>query len=73
MSWRSQGITGSNNIPLGKTRRFGSESDGNNFDQEARIKADFNDDFSNGPDLKRGRSPDREYRLVPWIFHEAQY
>ncbi|KAK0635730.1 hypothetical protein B0T17DRAFT_517076 [Bombardia bombarda] len=25
MAWRSQGITGSNNIPLGKARRFGSE------------------------------------------------
>ena len=27
MAWRNQGITGSNNIPLGKARRFGGGSD----------------------------------------------
>ncbi|OAA64484.1 PCBP-like protein [Niveomyces insectorum RCEF 264] len=27
MSWRNQGITGSNNIPLGKTRRFRSDDE----------------------------------------------
>ncbi|KAL1903075.1 Branchpoint-bridging protein [Sporothrix stenoceras] len=27
MSWRNQGITGSNNIPLGKVRRFGGDSE----------------------------------------------
>lgn len=50
MAWRNQGITGSNNIPLGK-RRFGGESN----DSDAR-----NDSFSNGSDreLKRGRSPE---------------
>lgn len=41
MSWRNQGITGSNNIPLGKTRRFGGEPDGDASDL----------------DLKRGRDP----------------
>lgn len=54
MAWRNQGITGSNNIPLGK-RRFGGDSN----EPEAR-----NDSFSNGSDreLKRGRSPEpREY------------
>jgi splicing factor 1 len=25
MAWRSQGITGSNNVPLGSRRRFGGE------------------------------------------------
>jgi splicing factor 1 len=47
MSWRSQGITGSNNIPLGKSRRFGGESTPD-------------DAYSNGDsnDLKRGRSPE---------------
>lgn len=45
MSWRNQGITGSNNIPLGKTRRFGGDPD--------------DDVQSNGDsDLKRGRSPE---------------
>ncbi|KAK2602481.1 hypothetical protein N8I77_009009 [Diaporthe amygdali] len=49
MAWRNQGITGSNNIPLGK-RRFGGESEAD----------DRNDSFSNGGDreLKRGRSPE---------------
>ncbi|KAH0493468.1 hypothetical protein TgHK011_000136 [Trichoderma gracile] len=46
MSWRNQGITGSNNIPLGK-RRFGSENgeDGVAAGAEER-------------ELKRGRDPE---------------
>lgn len=50
MAWRNQGITGSNNIPLGK-RRFGGDS--NEPDAPS-------DSFSNGGDreLKRGRSPE---------------
>jgi splicing factor 1 len=47
MSWRSQGITGSNNIPLGK-RRFGDDEE---------------EEFDGGDavvdrDLKRGRDPE---------------
>lgn len=58
MSWRNQGITGSNNIPLGKARRFGGEGDFR--EEDDRVKADSHDGFSNGPDrdLKRGRSPE---------------
>lgn len=55
MSWRNQGITGSNNIPLGK-RRFG---DSDVKEEEAPIKSEFNGgSYSEGPDrdLKRGRS-----------------
>ena len=50
MAWRNQGITGSNNIPLGK-RRFGGDS---------HEPEDRNDSISNGGDrdLKRGRSPE---------------
>ncbi|KAK7724942.1 Branchpoint-bridging protein [Diaporthe eres] len=50
MAWRNQGITGSNNIPLGK-RRFGGDSN----EPEPQ-----HDSFSNGGDrdLKRGRSPE---------------
>lgn len=49
MSWRNQGITGSNNIPLGK-RRFGGEDDMPQPDGDR--------------DLKRGRSPEpSEYLL----------
>lgn len=43
MSWRSQGITGSNNIPLGK-RRFGGDDE---------VDAPVDD-----RDLKRGRDPE---------------
>ncbi|KAL1882689.1 hypothetical protein VTK73DRAFT_1601 [Phialemonium thermophilum] len=63
MSWRNQGITGSNNIPLGKTRRFGGDrADG---DHETSSVAGSNSSangvgngIENG-DLKRGRSPER--------------
>jgi splicing factor 1 len=48
MSWRNQGITGSNNIPLGK-RRFGGESNGDSR----------RDDSPYGDSGKRGRSPTR--------------
>ena len=57
MSWRNQGITGSNNIPLGARRRFGgSEStppvdDGYNPSQPSAGIADGG--------YKRGRSPER--------------
>ncbi|PKS11040.1 hypothetical protein jhhlp_002801, partial [Lomentospora prolificans] len=44
MSWRNQGITGSNNIPLGK-RRFGGDDDETPPSEDG--------------DLKRGRSPER--------------
>lgn len=51
MSWRNQGITGSNNIPLGNRRRIGGDSgeDGTYNPSEP----------SAGIDLKRGRSPTR--------------
>ncbi|OTA94635.1 hypothetical protein M434DRAFT_256690 [Hypoxylon sp. CO27-5] len=56
MSWRNQGITGSNNIPLGKTRRFGAEG------EDAPVHRENGSDgysASNGDrDLKRGRSPE---------------
>ena len=68
MSWRNQGITGSNNIPLGK-RRFGGEGDdgppvsrdNGNGNSNGNGNGKDNDDFavSNGDrDLKRGRSPE---------------
>ena len=59
MAWRNQGITGSNNIPLGNRRRFGGEDapaggDGDYVKAEPAFS-------SNGPDssYKRGRSPVR--------------
>lgn len=52
MSWRNQGITGSNNIPLGARRRFG---DGNGDSQNGSSV----DSPSYGDSGKRGRSPTR--------------
>lgn len=49
MSWRNQGITGSNNIPLGNRRRFG-DSNGDSRDETASPY---------GESAKRGRSPAR--------------
>lgn len=49
MSWRNQGITGSNNIPLGNRRRFPGESE-----EEA---SNGGDDVGGG-ELKRGRDPE---------------
>lgn len=64
MSWRSQGITGSNNIPLGSRRKFGGSDstppadDGYNPSQPLGGMSDGN--------YKRGRSPDRgEIPLYP--------
>ncbi|KAI0400610.1 hypothetical protein F4802DRAFT_478768 [Xylaria palmicola] len=57
MSWRNQGITGSNNIPLGTRRRFGGDSDG--FDpRQDDSRADYDDALNGDRDLKRGRSPE---------------
>jgi splicing factor 1 len=52
MSWRNQGITGSNNIPLGTRRRFG---DGNGDSQNGSSV----NSPSYGDSGKRGRSPTR--------------
>ena len=58
MAWRNQGITGSNNIPLGARRRFGAgdsapppDDDGYNPSQPQAGLSDGN--------YKRGRSPER--------------
>ncbi|KAL2162842.1 hypothetical protein VTH06DRAFT_6678 [Thermothelomyces fergusii] len=54
MAWRNQGITGSNNIPLGK-RRFGADPE-----DSAKNGSASPNGLSNGDrDVKRGRSPER--------------
>ncbi len=75
MSWRNQGITGSNNIPLGKARRFGSEAGdedrsaisspgtATNFDRDVRSR-------SRDRDVKRGRSPESMYHIPSTAFAE---
>ncbi|KAK7963649.1 hypothetical protein PG988_010623 [Apiospora saccharicola] len=56
MSWRSQGITGSNNIPLGSRRRGAEDEDDGVARREVSVETPS---FSNGDrDLKRGRSPE---------------
>ena len=56
MSWRGQGITGSNNIPLGNKRRFGDDGDSGSatYDERAPSAA------PSERELKRGRSPTRD-------------
>ncbi|CAD0047003.1 unnamed protein product [Aureobasidium pullulans] len=54
MSWRGQGITGSNNIPLGNRRRFGAE------DGSPPVEESYSSGPVEGDSLKRGRSPVRE-------------
>ncbi|CAN9163465.1 unnamed protein product [Alternaria alternata] len=51
MSWRNQGITGSNNIPLGTRRRFGGGDDDGGYNPSAPAEG--------LSELKRGRSPER--------------
>lgn len=58
MSWRSQGITGSNNIPLGNRRRFGAEGDGAEATYEDGGDVHQEAAFNGDRDLKRGRSPE---------------
>ena len=51
MAWRNQGITGSNNVPLGARRRFGGDS-------TPSEDAGYNSNSQDGG-YKRGRSPER--------------
>jgi splicing factor 1 len=60
MSWRNQGITGSNNIPLGKVRgRFGSDNGADEGRPASRDGPYANGNGASNGDLKRGRSPER--------------
>lgn len=62
MSWRNQGTTGSNNIPLGKVRGgFGSDSGRDEVAVSSRDGpySNGNGNGSSNGDLKRGRSPER--------------
>ncbi|KAK4192957.1 zinc knuckle transcription factor splicing factor msl5 [Podospora australis] len=67
MAWRNQGITGSNNIPLGKARRFGADGEEvrGSMSPVTQSNGHSNNDSSERPvsgidrDVKRGRSPER--------------
>jgi hypothetical protein len=58
MAWRNQGITGSNNIPLGNRRRFGGENDDGGYNPAAPAEG--------LSELKRGRSPTRGMSSLTW-------
>ena len=59
MSWRNQGITGSNNIPLGTRRRFGGDDDAGGYNPSAPAEG--------LSELKRGRSPERGKFTRPYV------
>ena len=58
MSWRNQGITGSNNIPLGNRRRFGG-SDSTPPVEDAGYHPVQPSSGVSDLSYKRGRSPER--------------
>ena len=69
MAWRSQGITGSNNIPLGNRRRFGAEGSAPPNDDGGYNPSQPSGGFSD-VGYKRGRSPvRRESQLFSGTSH----
>ena len=58
MAWRNQGITGSNNIPLGSRRRFGGSDSTPPVDDGGYNPSQPSAGMADGG-YKRGRSPER--------------
>ena len=58
MAWRNQGITGSNNIPLGSRRRFGGGESTPPVEEGGYNPTQPQNGFSD-VGYKRGRSPER--------------
>lgn len=58
MAWRNQGITGSNNIPLGNRRKFGGDAGSPTRDDGGYNPSQPLNGVSDGQ-YKRGRSPER--------------
>jgi splicing factor 1 len=59
MAWRNQGITGSNNIPLGTRRRFGGDDENGGTSSNNDSSYNPSEPSAGISDLKRGRSPAR--------------
>lgn len=59
MAWRNQGITGSNNIPLGNRRKFGGPDSTPPVDDGGYNPTQPSTGLSDGGYSKRGRSPVR--------------
>lgn len=67
MAWRNQGITGSNNIPLGR-RRFGGDDP---HDEDSRTATPASNGGESG--FKRGRSPVRGELPFPYTHTHSLY
>lgn len=66
MAWRNQGITGSNNIPLGR-RRFGGDDP---QDDDSRTATPASNVGDGG--FKRGRSPVRGMLLNHFLIYSLE-
>ena len=62
MAWRNQGITGSNNIPLGNRRRFGGSDSSPPVDDGGYNPTQPSTGLSDSS-YKRGRSPEPKGKL----------
>lgn len=67
MSWRNQGITGSNNIPLGSRRRFGGNDstppvDDGGYSATVTVSVG-SDGYKRGRSQERGQYP-LEFELI---------
>ena len=69
MAWRNQGITGSNNIPLGARRRFGGSDSAPPPDDGGYNPSQPQAGLSDG-NYKRGRSPERSNITDPF-YHKS--
>ena len=69
MAWRNQGITGSNNIPLGARRRFGGSDSAPPPDDGGYNPSQPQAGLSDG-NYKRGRSPERSNIPDPF-YHKS--
>lgn len=75
MSWRGQGITGSNNIPLGSRRRFGGAdstppADDGGFNTTQSVNGG-SDGYKRGRSQERGRChPLFEMNRINWLVAE---
>lgn len=65
MAWRNQGITGSNNIPLGNRRRFGGSDSTSPVDDGGYNPTQPSTGLSDVGYNKRGRSPVRGESFLP--------
>lgn len=70
MAWRNQGITGSNNIPLGARRRFGGSDSAPPPDDGGYNPSQPQVGLSDG-NYKRGRSPERS-KIAHLCHHKRQ-